>query len=160
MSQKKPSCSDFIIAAIRSARPKTPGTISAINIARIFELTKEFYSEKLFRRSLSALINKKEILLLVDIGEYKEGACHRYDHCVKIYSIPLNVPFNKRAWATDMDNNSIPTPENDSKIDHKTICRTKLYVLADGLPSSIRKSIPDHGVTSTKAAEIMLSLKK
>lgn len=151
---KKPSCSDFIVEAIRQTRPVRkglkPGASSGKALHSIFELAQQFYSEIVFQRSVNALI-KNGVLLLVALSTGTNGNWYPK----KFPRIPPGVPLRKSWWYLDANGKSfVGGPGKHASCMHQIV----LYVIADGLPTSVAK-VTSNNVTM-KAEQIMASVQQ
>lgn len=156
---KKPSCADFIVEAIRQTRPALknlkPGTCSGKALHLVYKLAKQFYSERVFRKSLHELSANGTILLaarvkerlLTNSGHY---GCSRQQ---KIVRIPSKAHLEENYWFFDAKGRPV---EEKERVHVRVMREIILYVVADGLPSSIAKTVSGKGKTA--AEEIMASL--
>lgn len=154
---KKPSCSDFIVAAIRATRSShhAPNARGGKALSMIFSLAKQFYSEQEFRRDLQGLMKNDAVLLVAQVEEARDTSSSPL-RSQKISQIPPGAPLNRRFWTLDAKGKRVDEP-------HKAESYTRywhpiLYVVADGLPTTIAKFVTGNG--TTKAEQIMESLQK
>lgn len=157
---KKPSCSDFIVAAIRATRPGRKGLKQGTAVSKglrfIFSLAKEFYSEWEFRRSLRVLIRDRVVLLIAEIREVKgEHPAHVFFSLRKVLDVPLSAPLDDSGWCLNAKGKTVDSRKEKN---YTFFWRPRLFVIADGLPASIAKVATDTG--TTKGAQIMESLQK
>ncbi|MHB8710483.1 MAG: hypothetical protein ACYC6X_02970 [Minisyncoccota bacterium] len=158
---KKPSCAEFIVAAIRATRPirkLKPGTHSGKALRMIFSLAKQVYSEKEFRRALKTLIDNGTVLLVAEVKEIKKNPYkydrHDFGQPQKVLQIPDDVPLNKGWWFLNARGKSVDEREKHSKYLHALI----LYVVSDGLPGKVADFITGNGLTKTE--QIIASMQK
>lgn len=159
---KKPSCSKFIVAAIRATRPARkglkPGTSVSKGLRFIFSLARGSYSEEEFRGSLNSLLRRDEIILVAEVmgvGDplISNESFHAPFRFRKIPQILPNTPLNCSGWYQNGERIVDTHDEAD-----EWFWRPRLFVAMDGLPAHIEKCIA--GVGTTKAEQIMESLKK
>ena len=106
---KKPSCAEYIVAAIRTTRAERkglkPGTASGRALRFVNALVCNFYTDEEFRQGLQALIDNGKVLLVAEVYEAREGFL---SHLRKISRIPPNVHLNK-GWCIWMRTKSLST---------------------------------------------------
>ena len=166
MPKKLPSCSDFIVAAIRATRPTPknlkPGTSACRGLRLIYSLANQYYSEQQFRRSIDALISSGVILLIARVCERgkREGGEGSYGPTVteRIFSIPPRVPLNEHRWVLNGEGKPVGRAAEEQEKYLKSFHSINLYVVADGLPQRIAKLVSSGN--RTKADEIIASLQK
>lgn len=158
---KKPSCSDYIIAAIRQTRSERKnlkaGASTGKQLHVIYSLAKEFYSERVFRQSLHALIESNTVLVVakvVDVLKRVGVEEWRRSETQKLSRLPPNTPLGKACWYFDAKGRSIEF-QAGGEYARRILC-IALYVVADGLPDSVKRIISGFG--RTKAEQIMASL--
>ena len=158
---KKPSCADFIVAAIRATRLKhkdlKAGTTSGKAVSMVWSLAKRFYSEQLFRQSLDFLFKNGVLILIAGVSTDTGYPGCRLE---KIPKINKDWLLHDRWWYFDNDGKIV-----DSESARKggtsfvrTIRCPRLYIVADGLPKSVARIV--HGSGMSKAEQIMASLQK
>ena len=158
---KKPSCSKFIVAAIRATRPirkLKPGTRSGKALRMIFSLAKQVYSEKEFRRALKTLIDNGTVLLVAQVKEIKKNPekhdRYNFGRPQKVLQIPASVPLNESWWYLNTKGKSVDERKKHSRYLHALI----LYVVSDGLPGEAANFITGKGLS--KAEQIIASIQK
>ncbi len=160
MPMKKPSCAEYILAAIRATRPERkglkPGTSSGRSLRSIFSITSEFYSEEEFRQGLKALLDSGRVLLVAEGRNVADGTHPSWTppRLVKVSTIPSRAPLGEGWWYLDAEGESIGS---GATINHTRLNRLCLYLVEDGLPARIAGFITD-GLT--KAEQIMASLQE
>ena len=146
---KKPSCSDFIVATIRTTRPERkslkPGTVAGKALRFIYSVAKQFYSEDVFRRSLNHLLANDVVLMVADVGEDSKEHEDRTYRLQKISRIPTTALLERSSWSLD-----------ERGKQHQHMMHIHLYIVTDGLPDKVAKTISGNG--TTVAEEIMASL--
>lgn len=163
VAKKKPNCSDFIIAAIRTVRRKPanlkPKTAAGIALHQIFGIAREVYSDKEFRDGLKALIQRGTIFMSAKIFTVKKDDDDSYHHLYggprRLLAIPQNVSLGDDRWYLDPQGTLVnPTETREYQLFRSIL----LYVVADGLPSCAAKLVG--GDKQTLAQQIIASMQK
>ena len=132
----KPSCSDFIIAAIKMIRPRSgklkPNTAGGAKFCKIFRLARELYPTREIRSSIEDLIQKKRVVLATYLLTWKDGKCDSLD-CgwMLLSSIPKGARLEDLSWTFDA--RGIAVKDGHYKT-YKQYGQPTLYVKRDGLP--------------------------
>ena len=157
MPKEKPSCAEYIVAAIRATRAERkglkPGTASGRALRFIFTLANRFYSEGEFRRSLATLMDEGTVLLIAAVKENDMGEESSL-RPRKISVVPPHAPLHKTWWFLDAEGE--PVDSRRGKV-FTRFFRPCLYIVEDGLPARIKEFISDG---MTVAEQIMASLQE
>jgi len=155
MPKEKPSCAEFIVAAIRATRAERkglkPGTASGRALRFVDALACNFYNEEEFRQGLQELLDNGKALLVAEVSEFGTGK-DSFPHLRKISRIPPNVCMDEGWWYLDAHEEPVDTCKVKEYTCFSRLC---LYVVEDGLPARIKEFISG-GLTV--AEQIMASL--
>ena len=140
MTQDKPRCSDFIVSATRALRRNpintNPNASAGVQIAKVFNFSREKYSPREFVHGLQTLIRDGEAVVIakvvsVDKTDNTIGLRYGFHGFQKIISLPPCSVLDRRSWRLD-DNQRSVNPEGAKR--YRLFTEIRLYIKADGLP--------------------------
>jgi hypothetical protein len=152
---KNPSCSDFIVAAIKMiryrarGRMKTPG---GAPLYKVFKVACEIYSTREVQSGLEKLLRGKKIVLATHCITSTAGSLGGIDQLIT--SIPKKAPLEKQEWILNFQ--GAPVERKDDN--RRTFRNLMLYVRTDDLPEKIIGLI--HGERPVTAEGVLASMRK
>ena len=161
MPQKRPDCSDFIIAAVRTLRRKSsrlkPGTAGGAQLERIFQFAKELYTAEEVKKTLEKLMDKNIVIVLAKGREVQneEGEEKRSWGLINRVSA-LPSAFPNFPWYLDLDTEKSVDPKKADR--YRLYIEIRVYLKEDGLPLKVEK-FDTHG-TSPTVQKIISNIKK
>jgi hypothetical protein len=142
MENRNPSCTNFIVAAIREVRPKTyglaHGTASGVSLKKIFLITTTIYSSEQFTKAMSKLLEKGTVILSAETYTWSDGGHDKsYNHegLVRLINAPSKEFCMENDWFVDGEGKQLKPPiKAATGRCHNNI---RLHVVADGLPARV-----------------------
>ena len=133
----KIDCKQYIVAAIRTIRPKIknlkPGTAAGVSLYKIFAVA-EGYREHDFRLALKELIEAGSIVIIAKSG-LRGGVAK--DTTISV--IPATAQLSASWWRMTEDGICVDTVADEVKWS-RYLTDIRLYVVVDGLPQSMTSS--------------------
>lgn len=139
MTQKKPACSEFLIASVKKLR-KDPaniksGTAAGVQLKKVFAIAFELYSVDEIRSTIETLLKSGELVLTARVvskakdegGKIESGSTRTQ----QLKVLPVSPVLREGHWILDDDLKSVD-PKMVSK--YHLYWGIKLYITADGLP--------------------------
>jgi hypothetical protein len=172
VKDRKPRCSDFVIAVARKIRMKptnmVTGTAAGTAIRRIFPIVREYYSDKEFLKTLNQLLTDQTIIITAHIStiekvdEEKSADAkdwhRRTEKNTKLTTIFRTAPFDRGRWFFDRSKRSVQRKDLKPTEEYLAIRSPRLYVVADGLPQKVT-ALEKH-LSSSVATEVLESMRK
>ncbi len=140
MSEPKPDCGDFIIAAIRKLRRPVVRNMqetakAGVALHTIWSIATERYTRDEFEKALNLLLQNQLVTLSFSYFHHVEGVVsspHRYR---LIGSYPAGADPGGRKWKLDLEDRVLD--ENTEAKEYQRVSTPKLHVVADGLPQKV-----------------------
>lgn len=137
----KPTCADFIVAAIREIRCRSanlkPGTCAGVAMYKVYGIASEVYTDEEFREGLKTLMESDSVIVigrgydekLNGEGKVSQKDCFR-DRRIFVFvsNFPLGLCLDGEGHPVD--------PELDWQ--QRILRRILLYVRVDGLPQKVQ----------------------
>lgn len=160
MKKSKPTCRDFIVAAIQEVRPKTfglkKGTASGVSLNKIFSIATSIYSAKEFVQALDMLLQEDIVILTERIYTLNVGG---KDH-VRLMKAPPEDRCGECSWYEDDDGKRVSSWDEVQKKGGRVHSDIRLYVKADGLPKIVAGLVTTPSKTEAVVQRILAKLGK